>query len=439
MFNIRSLDIDRPPIGQIIKDLREYRGMSQETLARAALFNRSTLSQIELGNIDCPDDLLLALKTALDVEYLPLRELERLDFQDMLHKWYSVISERKLEEAKKIQEKLSVVKLIPHDRELNLLYSLFECRLFLGLNQLADAKVILDSFDDSIDELNETQLYHYYCNQGTFNVRSKHNREALDYYLKAYALMKFGFDKNIILYFNIAICYSRLGFSAHAASFLEEASKVLPDSPRNVPEFSIWSSLAVRYIELGALQRAKMLLDKCHELMSNDYKTSLHENSNTYLGIVLLNYGYLYRKSRKWIISIEYLNKSLELFDKEDVNYLESLYQKIRCYIEMGNILPCTAFLSNGLRLSEGNELYSIMFKSLQMIISLNDESAKYLENNILPYLLESRELILALDYTMVLRDYYKTKGRGFKIKALALSDTACSITDDMYEGGVVE
>jgi len=424
-------------IGILIKALREHRGMSQEALARDAFFNRTTLSQIEIGNQTCSDDLLSAIKTALRAEGLPLRDIERTEFRKALYNWYSIISERKLDEAKELQEKLSVIKLLPHDKELYTLFLLFECRLLLLLNDLDASKKILDSL--AIEEFSDIQRYHYYYNSGTLCVKNNHNQEALDFYLKAHDLMKCGFEKNIILYYNTAITYEKLGLVTQAISFMEEACIIQSTGQGRVSEFHLYSFLASNYTGIGHLQKAKYLLDKAHAIAINDYNSNETADTKATLGLVHLRYGFLFRMARKWNRAIEHLDKALIHLDIESVNYLETLYQKARSFMEMGNLSSCMDLLANGHKLSIYNKVYRSMFEAIKLMLDNNDESAKKLETNILHYMLENRFVYPALDYAMFLRDYYKTRGRGFKTRSLEMSEVVCTVLNLIHEGGVIE
>ena len=435
VFQIKQYE--NPHIGKLIKALREHRKISQETLARDAYFNRTTLSQIELGNQACPDELLLAIKAALKVEDLPLRDIERVEFREELYKWHGVISERKLDEAQELREKLSIIKLLPEDKELNILFSLFECKLLLSLNDLDASKKILDAF--VIEELRDIQLYHYYYNQGTFCIRSKHNQEALDFYLKAYDLMKCGLEKNIALYYSIAISYERLGLVTQAITFLEEACMIQSTGHGSIPEFHSYSFLGANYTGTGHLQRAKYMLDRAHAIAINDYNSNVAAGTKANLGLVHLNYGFLFRMARKLRRAIEHLDTALMHLDIDDVNYLEALYQKTRCFMEMGNLSSCMDLLVHGHKLSIYNKVYRLMFEAIRLMLDNNDESAKKLETHILPYMLENNFVYPALDYAMFLRDYYKTKGRGFKTRSLEMSDVVCTVLNLMHEGGVIE
>jgi len=436
VFHIKQ---DRPTIGEIIKDLRTYRKMTQEDLAQATFSNKSTICQIERGNSKCSDNLLRMIKTALDVKILPLFEAERSEFRDMLYKWYNAISARDWDTAKELQEKLSVIKLLPDDKEFNRLYSVFECRLLLGLNELDAAKRLLAKFETELDELSDIQLYHHYYNQGTYNSRVKNNQAALNNYLKANALIRHDFGKNTLLYYNIAICYERLGNVALAATYLEVACELYPITQNNAPEFSLYNSLGMCYISTGHLQRAKMTLDKAHTIALSEYKTISNDYSKVRMGMVLSNYGYLFRMAKKWNSAIEYLDKALDILDKNNVYYLKTLYQKALVLIAEGDTLSCHELLEEGVKLSKDSAIQSAEFKALELLVNLNDDSARYIETEILPFLIKNNCFYTSLDFAMVLRDFLKGKEQSNKIRTLEISDIICTILMQMSEGGVVE
>ena len=427
---------EKPHIGKVIRHIREQKGMSQETLARDALFNRTTLSYIEQGKHECNEETLRAIRKVLGVVDLPLYEAERMAYKDALYKWYAIISERKLEEADELRAKYSIIKLLPQDKELNVLFSLFECRLLLGLGELVKAKEILDAF--VVDVFSDTQLYHYYYNQGTYNIKNKLYQEALNFYLKAYELMKFGFEKDVTLYYNISICYDRLGFISRSVTFLEEACKLNTHIQNSVSMFSLYTSLGARYASLGVLQRSKIFLDKALSIANSDHNTNDNKNTKARVGMVIANYGFMYRMAKEWRRAIEHLDKAVIYFGNDNPLYVEALYQKARVLIEMGDALSCTSLLADGVSLSKGDDDYTMLFAALETLVNPNDSSAKHLETIILPYLREKKLNIVALDYSMFLRDYYENRGKGFKSRVYAMLYTICNIRDEIYEGGVI-
>ena len=55
-------------IGQMIRRMREYRGISQEQLAEAASLRRATITDIELGKSNFEVNTLVAIASALGCE-----------------------------------------------------------------------------------------------------------------------------------------------------------------------------------------------------------------------------------------------------------------------------------------------------------------------------------------------------------------------------------
>jgi tetratricopeptide (TPR) repeat protein len=251
--------------------------------------------------------------------------------------------------------------------------------------------------------------------------------------------VKCGLEKSVALYYNISICYENLGFVSLAIAFLEEACTLNSAGQNNVLRFQLYNSLGINYACTGHLQRAKALLDKAYEIAVSDLGDIACDDTKTYMGMVLINYGYLFRMAKKWNIALENLNRAMIYIPKDNAYYLEALYQKIRCLILMGNSLACADLLNEGASLSKGDEIYVAMFEALRILISPNDETARYLETKILASLLENNVVYPALDYAMFLRDYYGAKIRGFKIRALEMSNIACNILNRMHEGGVIE
>lgn len=407
--------------------------MSQEALANVVFIVRNNLSLIELGKRDCENDLLEAIKKALGVEGAPLRESERPEFRERLYKWHNVIIERDWPVAKEMQKKLSVIKSLPRDKELNVLYSLFDCRMLIGTGDLKASKDILDDFETRLDELSDIQLYHYNDNQGTWNAKSGYNNEALAYYLKVFDFTKRGLEKNLVLYYNIAICYYRVGCIARSVSYLEKAAQLYSNPQKSISEFHIDFLLATNYTRTGNLQRAKIVFDKC-------YAKALSDNNKTYLGMVLINQGYMYRKAKKWNTAIEHIDRAFDYVEKGNPNYLEALYQKTRCLIQMERFLLCKDLLAEGAELSKDDETYSILFKSLNHLTNLKvDSSVRYIEDITIPHLLEKNLVIAALDYCEVLKTHYEEKGRGFQTKMLKMAEIICNIREKLLEGDVVE
>jgi len=418
--------------GEILRNVRVAKDLSQETLAKKILCHHTIISKIEKGDRECTNEMLFDMKKAMDAEILPLFDNELEHFELKLQEWYHVINEREWGKAKKMQEKLAVITFNTNAKELNMLYSLFDCKLLLGQDDLKGAKSILDALDAQADGLRDMPLYHYYFNKGTYETKNKRNKEALNFYLEAYKLMKGRFEKDITLYTNIAYCYRELGLFSRAISFLEEARKFVKNED-SIPEFNMYNSLATLNIQTGRLQDAKNFLDICLTKAKNMGK-------KRYIGIALLNYGFLHRVNKDWNISIEYFDKALETFEKKERNYLEALYQKILCLIQIQYFTAAVKLLSEAMAWARDNEEYTISFESLKHLLTPNaKDSIEYIESVTVPYLVKNYYYYAALDFCSFLREYYSKKRISRQAKALEIAEIVWDIHSKMYEGGVIK
>ena len=376
-------------------------------------------------------EIIMEIRAGLDIEWLPLFESELPGFRKKLFQWNDLISQRNIEEAREMQLKLSDIKFIPDEKNLNVFYKLFETRLLLGENKLDSAKEMLETVETNLHELDDLQLHYYYNNKGTWNYKNTHYNDAINFYLKANEL-RHGLGNDISLYYNIGISYKRLGMLACATSFLEKARKLYSSNQNiaTIPAFHVDRFLAAIYIALGQLHWAKELLDGCYEKAKLDNDIEL-------INSILPTYGYMYRRGKCYDTAIEYLDKSLNYLDNSDELYLEALYQKILCLIETKRSTLCPPLLKEGKELSEGKETYTIMFNTLEYLTMLNtpgateyvEEAIKYMEKNKLNH--------IAIEYCYFLKQHYKTKLSRDKTSAMRIGYMASDFYEEMLVGGI--
>jgi len=423
---------DTALLGGKIREIRIARGITQDELASAASSDSPSISKIENGNLTCSDDLLWEIKKVLRAEEIPLLANERESFMDKLQNWYDVISERKLVKANEMRIGLSAITCLPSEKELNTIYALFECRLFLGLNEIEPAQKILMNIEPNVDLLTDTQKYHYYYNKGTLEIKNARSEEALNFYLMAFNLMKRGLKESHPLYYSIAYCYFRTGSYLRSIAFLEKFREQFSSEQNGLSLFHAENLLATNYIRTNNFQLAKILLDKCHAF-------AIENKDDVNIGMVLLNYGYLYFMAKNYNKAFEYLNEAKPYLDESGSLYLEALYQKARCMIAMNRFTSCAPLLEDGIIRAKGNETYQILFVSLSRFLTINQiESRAYLEDVAIPFLIKTHNYIIALDYSESLANYYSKKGKGYNGKRLKMVDIAHMLYKKMYEGGVL-
>jgi len=434
------MKIKWPTLGEMLKLMRAYKGRdySQTRLANDVHVSRGIISKYETNDISCPLDTLMETKRATGTEYLPTCESERIEYEKLLDRLLNLIIEGDLEEAEILCKKLSVVKAFPFLQDLNILFSQHECRLFLALKQLDKAKIILDEYEKCTDKLDGIQKYHYYYNKGKYNMRSGSFSDAVECFHDALALKLNMLDKNITIYDNIAYCCDYLGFVSYAIDYLEEGLKLYPTGQNKTSMFWVYNLLGNSYTTVSVLNRSKEMNDKSYEIAKEKHDGNNDEESKSLLGLVNIAYARMYQKDKQYRLSIEYSDKAIDLIPEGSIDHLEAIYHKTRCHIEIKDISPCAALISKGLKLSKNHKHYNLMFEALKILANLDEESAKYLEEKIIPRLLEMNCFHPVLDYAVVLRDYYRTRHAGYISRALRMSELALSIYEKFHMKGVI-
>jgi len=417
-------------VGQKIYAIRKAKDMSQEVVADKMSYSRTIISNIE-RDINHDQSMIIAVKAALGVQGMPLFEEERKAFLDRLFMWNDTISERNFEEAKQIKKELSQIRYLPFEQEFNDLYSLFDCRLMLGEQKFKSAAKILAELETTIDKTNDTIMYWFYSNYGTLVFYNQQYQEALEYYKKAFGLMKGGFEENVSLHYNIAHCLSNLGYYTNVVKFIDDSCNINTGEQITLLDFAFANLLAINLIRWGYVKKANKLLTKCLTKAQKD-------KNEYYIGTIYYNFGFLYNKDKNWETALYYFDKAFDYLAKGSTIYLGNLYQKARCLVEINDRARCLPLIAEGKELAKDNELYMILFESLEPLMTLKDDSSlEYLETKVLPYLLSKALFSIELDYCEILLEHYEKNNNH--TKALKMAAICHTIYKKINEHGVVE
>jgi len=310
--------------------------------------------------------------------------------------------------------------------------------MLLKQNKIDEAKAILDTYENRLYSLNDIQKYHYFFNEGTYKLKTSGVDTALESYKKALNLKVDVHDKHIALKYNISYCEYYLGFVSSSITSIEEVCKSYPKGKDKSLLFWSYNLLGNTSASIGILGKAEKAHDKAYKIASKMYEKNSDEESNLFLGSANLGYGYMYRRAKKYKLSKEYCSKAIDMIPKTHNNYLEALFQKTCCYIETKDTSFCLPLISEGLKLSKNNKAYNLAFKGLDTLANINEDSAKKLEEKILPPLLEVNFVQYVLYFATFLSDYYKTRGQGFLIRSYKMSELAMSIYKKCQEGNVI-
>ena|GEM_PF-547821 len=420
---------------QKIKAIRMATNCIQEDLAAGLGCTKSKISKIESEDRDYSDEDIAAAKKFLGVEKAPFTKKEAKAFKQQLYRWRDLIKNRLTDEARKKQEDLKVITKLPFEPDLNMLYRMFEIKLTLTealvvKTNVALAEEMLLSESLLIEEATDENIHHFHYNMGTLHIYKSDFKTALKYYLKACEYEADVLEKDISLNVNLAICYSMLGKYALAISMFEEAYPHFDYNRNSSIRTYIDSSLAINYIRIGQVSRAKRLLDKCLlEAPGGDGKFFLSASYH--------NYGCACWKSKDYEEAISYFDRADEYFGKGDKFYIENVYWKIRCLINLRKGSKAKLLLSEVKPYIEEDRHHLLIFESLSHLLSINDDaSIDFIEKKTIPYLVEKYEYYRAIDYCEVLKSKFtKWSNKGYKRRLLDLTVIICKITDEITFG----
>jgi len=393
-----------------IKIIRTEQGKSSADLAEGLLLSRSHVVSIE--DKESPTkytpDTILKAKEYLGIVGAPLYDNERQGFKDSLYRWFDITKNRHMEEAERLRDELSVILKLPFEPELIVLFKLFECKFFELKGDIEASRDTLQSL--WIDESND-EIHYYYClAKGSMHFRDRDYENALKCYLKAIEIGRGGMKDDFALHINIVGCYERLGLPYHALSCLEEAQKLYTGDGTDVAGWLIDSSFAVNFTRTNKFKKAREHLERCHE-------KALNINNQEIIGVTMLNFGYLYRKSKDYSTALTYFDKALGHLEKGSRNHLEALYGKARCYIAQKAYKTAAEVITEGAELSEGNEHYSILFKGLTYLANtIKRWAVTNIYEDYISYFLKIQDRSRALEYSKILLERIEGNEKEFKV-----------------------
>ncbi|MCL2286885.1 MAG: helix-turn-helix transcriptional regulator [Firmicutes bacterium] len=421
------------PFGEKIRAVRVAKQLSLENVAHAVGYSFATIGRIERGETDCNNDLHIAIKKALGIENAPILDDECDVFKSRLDTWHNLTVNRRLKEANDMKEELSVILHLPFEHKLIALYRIFEAALLLAENNLTDAELCIDASHKCMSEVNEKDeiykelLYHYNFNKGSLSLRRNLTKEALSFYKEALYVTCSRSEKDGRLYFNMSGCYSKLDLPHQAIEFAKKAYEIYSEDSMKKYVLQINNLLAANYIQIGELQTAKGLIDKC-------LIQAKGSDDNYQIGMALHNYGCLYMEYEDWSQSIIYFNQAFDYIPKNHNFFLENFYFKLYCFIMEKGVVQIKKLqdfydmLDEATSLSENNTKYSVLFESLSHLLTLNEKNShEFIETVTIPCLLQAFDKFKTLDYCKILKEYYKSTRR--MQKSLEITE----IENDIY------
>jgi len=418
-------------IAEKLKSIRESKGIMQPALAEAIDGTVSKISEIENGKRQYTDEEIGIIKRLLDVDDAPLDDEDVAKFKNRLYALRDFISDRRTDEADKLQIELAVIAKLPYEIELNALYELFKVRRLLineGSDNIALSKNILEPMELSIEQATNEIKYHFYCNKGLLKILEGDNAQAAKLYSTAVSIEAVGFEKDPKVYYNLALCYSRMGMAVRSIIILMKSYNNFSNHDMtNTFRLHLDNLIAVNYIRTNQIESAIEVLNQVYERASS-------LNDKTFIGIALYNIGVAQYRLRGYEKAIEHFDRTFEYITKDDGLYLDVMYMKIRCLIVLVKA-TYKPLLLQAQTLAENNKHHSLLFESLEHTLSLKEKSSiKFIESKTIPYLIERRNYCEALRYCDTLINAF-TKNDS-KTKILETKALKAEILSKILYGG---
>jgi len=413
-----------------IQRLRTAANYTQLDLAEALGCTKSKVSRVENDKWGYSDEDIAAAKQFFGIDNAPLTDKELIDFKQRLYGWKNLIKNRQTEEARRYQSDLAVIKKLPFEPELSTLYRMFEIRLVLTEANVALAEEMLLSEAPLIEGASKENRHFFNYNMGSLYFWKWDFKTALQYYLNARSLEAYVLEKDASLDLNLAICYGMRGKYTLAIGTIEGVYDLFNYNKTSIMHTYVNSILAINYVRIGQVTRAKRLLDK-------SLSVTFGNEGKVQLGNALHNYGCACKKSKEYQEAISYFDQAFEYFETGDKFYMENMYWKIYCLIQLKDIPKVKVLLAKIRPLSEGNEHYLIIFESLSHLLTINDEaSIDFIEKKTIPYLMEKYEYFRIFDYCDVLEKKFTIRiNNGYKKRLLDLKEIILKITKEITFG----
>ena len=399
-------------VGEKIRKLRRHRRVSIVEFAKEIGIRKETISRVENGKDKLSTKQKKAIKAYFDIEGMPLSDSECKVNNARHNRWRALLRAGRMEEAKAIwEERASIVNLEPCDPDAVTQYKLLEAQMFAveGKYDIAEEKLAL--LQTRLDVMSFEHLYYYNFLKGYLLLCHERHKDALEFLHMAHGLAN---HVNLLpvdvgrLYFDLALCYTRLGIPYRAIHFCLKCKLSYVDDVLRNYGLSIDSMLVRNYIKVNELDEAEKLLKTCH------IKAESAGNS-PYLGYIMLCYGLMHVKTESWTSALECLEQAIEDVEKGTAHYYSVCYYKIYCIIGARMFSNARRELEKVKAICGADKVWAIYFESLGHHITissrmsrLNNESIDYIQTVTIPHLMETHDYFIAIDYCKLLKQHYK-------------------------------
>jgi len=416
---------DELTVAEKICIIREAMNISQPELGKIINRDASTISRIEKNHSKYTDEQLAAIRKFLGIENAPLLDNEKVEFRAGLYIWRDTTNSRRMDEARKMYHEFSVINKMPFEKELLMLFKMYEVNLLFH-EDISLAEKALESARGFLNGATDEARHLFHFNVGSLNFRKGIYDVALQNYLIAHNLQMKTDKVNFTLQYNISLCYSRLGMYFRAIVSTERLLYLCSVNLTDDYWYRLRNQLAVYYMHVDEPGKAQELLGECL------VRSSKNKNYK-YIGYILHNLGYACLKTKELEEALGYFQRAFNYMKEGQDSYFENLYYETQCLIFMKNPLSKER-LSYAKVISAGNKHYELLFNSLSHLMTLKEnDSIQFIEQNTIQHLINKCEYFRALEYCELLEDVFKRQNK--KTKTLEIGVLSRDILRRIMQG----
>lgn len=390
--------------GALIKYFRTQKGITQAELAKG-ICSVPHLSKIENNSKEANEETVALLLERLEISLEEMEEKEGL-VQTLLSQLGERINYYSKDNVDEVYQKLQEIEhIIPFSKYIHT-YELYKYRylLFKGFLAEADAQRDLLFKQRKNFSQHEEYLFQYF---NAVSLILKGQFKAADDILELLSSDNYHETPTGEFYYHRALVKAALDQSGHAIHFGNRALQIYMSQHNFIRILHTLMLLGINYTHSNIFEEAQSCFQ--HLIRSAEVL-----NEERLLPQIYHNMGYLQNKKKNVKEALYYFEKSLALQADTNPHYLVTLFCIGELYYTQNSINQARECFQELSALSK--ELGSRKFKLLSDFYLLHmtspEKAFKYLENKVIPHLVEANEHAEDLfRYYKMLANYYNQKG----------------------------
>jgi len=422
-----------------LTNIRTKHGYTHEEFAAVLGCDAALIVELESNKQKVDFAFVTNLRDKLGLHNAPITEVERTALMEGLNIWLQAISYGDMDKAAALKPQLEKGARESYSPSTVNYYDLFAANYYWMTGDMGAHNETMAALELRKDEFGARHQYYYHRLLGARAFMNHKYSEALRAYVTAKKLDKNSEWGSVGFYYSISKCLSDIGYTTKAIEHLKKARQLAQrdksyDNRLNSRfDVAIDGHLACNLAKIGKVEEAHSILDKRLNIEMRTGKGSeSHGATHFYIGLA-------YLQAKKYCDALKNFEIALQHTSEKGYYYCDALYNKARALFYVGKISEGICNIDNALSLSS-NKVLTVLLEALKYSkLTSVPESLSYMENIIMPKLIEYEQYEEAAEYFKLLSDEYCEKDNH--LVALKYSNAALDVYKQLCEerikGGV--